>query len=134
MKPVLHERDVRVDSLPGRYLRWVVGGEYGLPAEFCSCCVMRVERGQTVRPAHCHPNGEELLYIIQGEGEVFIDGTIYSIEGGCLVLLEKGKTHMVRNTGKEELKVVCFFSPPSDVEHYEYHPEVAFESGHIDSR
>ena len=70
MYPVIHETDVAEKKVPGRYLRWVVdGGVSGLDGKFCSCCIMRVEPGQTVNPAHCHPDGEEMLYIIRGEGK-----------------------------------------------------------------
>jgi hypothetical protein len=33
---------------------------------------------------------------------------------------------MVRNSGASELKVICFFAPPSSLDTYEYHPEVSF--------
>ena len=130
MYPVIHENDVAEKKVPGRYLRWVVdGASGGLDGKFCSCCIMRVEPGQTVNPAHCHPDGEEMLYIIRGEGKVYIDGTIYPFKEGSAVLFEQGKIHMVRNTGTEELKVACFFAPASNLDEYEFHPEVDFDGG-----
>ena len=130
MYPVKHENEVTEKKVPGRYLRWVVDqkGE-GLDGEFCSCCIMRVEPGQTVSPAHCHPNGEEMLYIISGSGKVYIDGMIYPFTAGSAVLFQKGKVHMVRNTGLEELKVACFFAPATSLEEYEFHPEIDFDGG-----
>ena len=88
-----------------------------------------VEPGQTVRPAHCHPKGEEMLYIINGSGKVYIDGIIYPFREGSVILFEQGKVHMVRNTGSEELKVACFFAPATDLESYEYHPKIDFDGG-----
>ena len=130
MYPVIHETDVAEKKVPGRYLRWVVdGGVSGLDGKFCSCCIMRVEPGQTVNPAHCHPDGEEMLYIIRGEGKVYIDGIIYPFKEGSVVMFEKGKIHMVRNSGTEELKVACFFAPASNLDEYEFHPEVDFDGG-----
>ena len=130
MYPVIHENDVAEKKVPGRYLRWVVdGASGGLDGKFCSCCIMRVEPGQTVNPAHCHPDGEEMLYIIRGEGKVYIDGIIYPFKEGSAVLFEKGKIHMVRNSGTEELKVACFFAPASNLDEYEFHPEVDFDGG-----
>ena len=85
--------------------------------------------GQTVQPAHCHPNGEELIYIISGTGKVYIDGRIYPLREGSAVLFEQGEIHMVRNSGAEEMKVACFFAPASNLDEYEYHPEVEFDSG-----
>jgi len=131
MYPVIHETDVAEKKVPGRYLRWVVdrASADGLDGQFCSCCIMRVEPGQTVNPAHCHPDGEEMLYIIHGEGKVYIDGIIYPFKEGSVVMFEKGKIHMVRNTGSEELKVACFFAPASNLDEYEFHPEVDFDGG-----
>lgn len=129
MYPVIHESEVKEIKVPGRYLRWVVDKKGALPGQYCSCCIMRVEPGETVSPAHCHPVGEEMLYIIQGSGKVYIDGVIYPFRAGSVVLFEQGKIHMVRNTGKEELKVACFFAPPSNLDTYEYHPEVDFDGG-----
>ena len=129
MNPVIHESQVNEKQVPGRYLRWVVDHKDGLDGKFCSCCIMRVEPGQTVRPAHCHPKGEEMLYIINGSGKVYIDGIIYQFREGSVILFEQGKVHMVRNTGSEELKVACFFAPATDLESYEYHPKIDFDGG-----
>ncbi len=126
---IISENDVPEKAMPGRFLRWVADKGVGLDPEFCSCCVMRVQPGETVRPAHCHPDGEELIYIIHGEGKVYIDGIIQPIKEGTAVLFEKGSIHMVRNSGSEEMKVICFFAPPSNLDAYEFHPEVEFEGG-----
>ena len=73
--PVIHETDIEELDLPGRHLRWVVSPE-GLPAESCSACVIRVAPGDKVRPAHSHPHGEEVIYIIRGEGRVLVAGEV----------------------------------------------------------
>ncbi len=130
MYPVIHETEVEEKKAPGRYLRWVVDTQSGLPGRCCSCCIMRVEPGQTVSPAHCHPGGEEMLYILEGSGTVYIDGILYPFRAGSVVLFEQGKIHMVRNTGDEPLKVACFFAPAANLDSYEYHPEVDFDGGH----
>ena len=70
-----------------------------------------------------------MLYIINGSGKVYIDGIIYPFREGSVILFEQGKVHMVRNTGSEELKVACFFAPATDLESYEYHPEIDFDGG-----
>ena len=65
--PVLHETDVDELDLPGRRLRWVVSKD-AIAAKHCSACVIRVPPGERCRPAHSHPNGEEIIYIITGTG------------------------------------------------------------------
>ncbi len=125
----IHESEVYEKSVPGRFLRWIVDEKDGLSSGYCSCCVMRVLPGQTVQPAHSHPDGEELIYIISGEGKVNVDGEIAPVRPGTAVLFDRGAIHMVRNSGSEEMKVICFFAPATTLGEYEFHPEVSFDGG-----
>jgi len=123
--PVVNEKDMEVLDLPGRRLRWLITKE-NVDAVHCSMCMIQIEPGQTVKPAHSHPNGEEVIYIISGSGKVMIDGKVEAVEAGCAVLFPQGKVHMLSNTGAEEMKVVCFFAPPSELKTYKFHDGVEF--------
>lgn len=123
--PIIHEDDIREQKLPGRHLRWLVTPEQ-LGARHLSVCVIRVPPGQTVKPAHAHPNGEEVIYIIRGHGRVLIDGKVAAVKGGTVVLFPQGSVHMLQNTGSQEMKVVCFFAPPSNLATYKFFEEVDF--------
>jgi quercetin dioxygenase-like cupin family protein len=123
--PLVHENDVEELALPGRHLRWLVTKER-LNAERLSMCVIRVEPGQTVKPAHSHPNGEEVIYILSGSGRVYIDGAIDSVRAGTAVLFPQGAIHMLQNTGIEEMKVACFFAPATDLSNYKFFEDVEF--------
>jgi len=126
---IIHETEVAEIAVPGRFLRWIAKDGSGLDPEFCACCVMRVEPGSTVSPAHSHPDGEELIYIIEGEGTVYVDGLIKPMRSGTAVLFEKGSKHMVRNNSSEPMKVICFFAPKTSLDEYEFHPEIDFDEG-----
>ena len=123
--PVIHETDVNELDLPGRHLRWIVSPE-GLPAESCSACVIRVAPGDKVRPAHSHPHGEEVIYILSGEGRVLVNGEVASVRTGSVVLFPRGQVHMLHNTSATEMKVVCFFSPATNLDNYKMYEEVDF--------
>jgi len=123
--PLKHETETEELDLPGRHLRWIVNEEL-LGAKHCSSCVIRVEPGQTVRPAHSHPNGEEVIYIIKGRGRVMVEGEVSPVREGTVVLFPQGKVHMLQNNGTEEMKVVCFFSPATDLDNYKMFPDVEF--------
>ena len=125
----LHETEIEEKAVPGRFLRWVAAKGAGLDPECLSCCVMRVLPGETVSPAHEHPDGEELLYFVRGSGHVYVDGKICAVREGSLVLFEKGSVHMVRNSGCEVMKVVCFFAPATSLGEYVFHPDVDFDEG-----
>jgi len=122
---LVHEHDVQELELPGRHLRWLVTSER-LKAKCSSACVIRVAPGQTVKPAHSHPNGEEIIYIIRGSGRVFVDGEVATVREGTTVLFPQGSVHMLQNSGPEEMKVICFFAPPSDLSTYKYFDSMEF--------
>jgi mannose-6-phosphate isomerase-like protein (cupin superfamily) len=58
--------------------------------------------------------------------KVMVDGKVESVKAGCAVLFPQGKVHMLSNTGDEEMKVVCFFAPPSELKTYKLHDGVEF--------
>jgi quercetin dioxygenase-like cupin family protein len=123
--PAIHETEIDELDLPGRHLRWVVSPE-GLPAGSCSACVIRVAAGDKVRPAHSHPHGEEVIYIIRGEGRVLVAGEVAQVRVGSVVLFPRGAVHMLHNTGAGEMKVVCFFAPPTNLDNYKMYEDVDF--------
>jgi quercetin dioxygenase-like cupin family protein len=123
--PIVNERAIEALDLPGRMLRWVVTKET-TDAKQCSMCVIEVQPGSTVKPAHSHPNGEEVIYLLSGSGRVWIDGEIGDVEQGCAVLFPQGKIHMLQNTSDEVMKVACFFAPATDLENYKFFDEIEF--------
>jgi len=122
---ILHESNVEEIEQPGRSMRWLVD-ENSLQANNMSVVVIRVQPGETVRPAHSHPLGEELIYIITGSGKVMIEGEVGAVREGTAVLFEKGKIHMLRNTGDIEMKVICFFAPATGLENYKMYEDIQF--------
>lgn len=123
--PAVHEDDVEALGLPGRELRWVVSPAT-LRANHCSTCVITVAPGDKVRPAHSHPNGEEVIYIVRGHGRVLVNGEVTPVKAGTTVLFPQGHVHMLHNTGDVEMKVVCFFAPPTNLDNYKMHEGVDF--------
>jgi mannose-6-phosphate isomerase-like protein (cupin superfamily) len=123
--PFLHEVEAEELDLPGRHLRWLVSPDR-LNAEHCSACVIRVAPGEKVRPAHSHPHGEEVIYIIRGSGRVLVAGEIAPVREGTAVVFPQGAVHMLHNTGDEEMKVVCFFAPPTNLDNYKLYEDVDF--------
>jgi quercetin dioxygenase-like cupin family protein len=123
--PTVHEDDVEALGLPGRKLRWLVAPG-AIEAVNCSACVIRVAPGDKVRPAHSHPNGEEVIYIITGTGRVLVEGEVSAVRPGSVVLFPRGAVHMLHNTGPDEMKVVCFFAPATNLENYKMFEGVDF--------
>lgn len=122
---IIHENDVEEVSHPGRFMRWLAD-EDSLKAKNLSVCVIRVLPGEAVRPAHSHPNSEELIYIIKGSGKVMIEGEVGDVKEGSAILFEQGKIHMLKNTGEIEMKVICFFAPATNIDNYKTFEDISF--------
>jgi len=122
---IIHESDVPEVEHPGRFMRWLAN-EDSLRANHLSSCVIRVMPGEAVRPAHSHPNSEELIYIITGNGKVMIEGEVGEVRAGSAILFEQGKVHMLKNTGDIEMKVICFFAPATNIDNYKMFEGIEF--------
>jgi len=121
----IHESQVEEKKIPGRFIRWIADGKTMEP-RYLSSCIIRVMPHETVQPAHSHPQGEEMIYLISGKGEAWVEGKITPMETGTAVLFEQGEVHMIRNVGEEEMKVICFFSPPTDLANYKNYEGLEF--------
>jgi len=122
---IIHETEVPEVEHPGRFMRWLANQD-SLPAKNLSVCVIRVMPGETVRPAHSHPNSEELIYIITGSGKVMIENEVGDVRSGSAILFEQGKIHMLKNTGDNEMKVICFFAPATNIDNYKTFDDIVF--------
>ena len=122
---IINEDEVPEVEHPGRFMRWLVN-EDSLKAKNLSVCVIRVMPGEAVRPAHSHPNSEELIYIITGSGKVMIENEVGPVRAGSAVLFEQGKVHILKNTGDVEMKVVCFFAPATNLDNYKIFEDITF--------
>ena len=125
METIVYEDQLEAQNLPGRDLKWLFTPEMNVSGNF-SMNVVTISPGNTVKPAHSHPGPEEVIYIVSGEGSVLIDGEVHDLRTGTAVLFKAGSIHMVRNTGQEDMKIVCFFTPPATLEDYTFYEDVEF--------
>lgn len=124
-KWVFHEDEAEEKDLPGRRLRWLVRPDT-TGTEHCAVNMVRLAKGAIVTPAHSHQKSEEVIYVIRGEGEVLLDGKVYPLREGSVAVFPKQSIHMLRNTGTSEMKVICFFAPPTDTTEYTFHESIKF--------
>jgi len=59
-----------------------------------------------------HPTVDELYYVIDGEGEIKIDGKSYPFEEHTAMLVPAGAKHDILNIGKDDLKLFAMFTSP----------------------
>ena len=57
-------------------------------------------------------DGDQVLYIVDGEGFAFIDGAREVIEKGSIVFVPAGAHHNIVNTNHESMKLFTIYAPP----------------------
>ena len=126
MKLKISENEVEPLHLEGRDLRWIVTGET-VGAKQMSIAVMRCFPRAVVKPLHAHKDIEEVIYIIEGEGESWIDGELVKFSQGEAVFFPANSKHQVRNTSDRMLVTASIFSKPTSPDQYISYPENKFE-------
>jgi mannose-6-phosphate isomerase-like protein (cupin superfamily) len=62
----------------------------------------RLDKGCTIG-LHCHDTSSEIIYILEGEGEVLYEGEIIPLKAGDCHYCKKGDCHSLRNFGDKPL-------------------------------
>jgi uncharacterized cupin superfamily protein len=112
-------------KLAGRELSWLVTRET-VGAERLSIAIMNCFPHSIVRPMHAHRDIEEVILILEGEGEAWVDGEKAFFVKGDAVLFPANSRHQVRNTGDKPLRTASIFSAPTKPDDYITYPDDAF--------
>lgn len=123
---VINCEDVERMHLEGRDLRWFVTPET-IGAEKLSIAIMNCPAHSIVRPLHSHKDIEEIIFILEGQGEAWVDGETEYFKKGDAVLFPSNSKHQVRNIGDDELVTASIFSAPTSPDTYVIYEEDAFE-------
>jgi mannose-6-phosphate isomerase-like protein (cupin superfamily) len=124
---------IHTDNVPGiqvedRILQWIAGPRGQVPSGCCSSCIVKLRAGASAKPPHSHSDCEEAIFVLSGEGEMLLgNGISEPLRVGDFLLMRKNEIHMMRNTGSEEMKALCFYSAPTDNGKYDFHPMEAVE-------
>lgn len=66
---------------------------------------------------HYHANTEEIYFVVEGAGEMDLDGSVRRVTVGDAVLIPPGARHQI--TAETELRFLCCCAPPySDEDTY----------------
>lgn len=125
MKKKISLNDVEPTHLEGRDLRWVIT-DSTVGAKQMSIAIMHCFPEAIVKPLHAHRNIEEVIYIIEGQGQAWIDGEVVEFTKGDSVFFPANSRHQVRNTGKEMLITASIFSALTSSKDYILYNESMF--------
>ncbi|MBI4040086.1 cupin domain-containing protein [Candidatus Daviesbacteria bacterium] len=103
-------KNINQQVLDNTYFRHVLES-----AEHTQIVIMSIPAGSDIG-METHPDNDQVLYFIQGQGKASLNGEESDISAGDIVLVKAGTEHNFTNTGSEELKIITTYSPP-------HHPE-----------
>ena len=109
--------DVEGTEFPsGRITRVLLGENGAINGDhFCQGYVIVYPNGTV--PVHSHSMVESYT-VLQGRGEVTVNGECQPIQAGELVYMEPGNEHGIRNTGSEDMHLMFVYAPKQIVEHW----------------
>lgn len=63
-------------------------------------------------PDNLHPASDQWIYVVAGEGAATVRDGEHALRPGVLLLVERGETHEIRNTGSVPLQTLSVYVPP----------------------
>ncbi len=69
---------------------------------------------------------EEVIYVQRGSGKAWVNGEVTKVRRGDALLIPSGARHMVLNTGRQVLVLLCAFSAADPERRYREHPEITY--------
>ena len=106
---VVNVNEVPVGKIPGRETRDLVNGKT-VGTRNISLRITDVLPGEVCNPGHIHTECEEVIFILSGKGEIKIGHEVFPMNPGDAIYLPTGIGHIIRNTGKEMMRMACSFS------------------------
>lgn len=105
---VLHADELTAESSSWGSLQWLCNARLS-PGAQQTFGVCQILPGQG-NPLHYHPNCEELLYVLSGNGRHLLDAEWVDLRRGTLIRVPMGMKHKLVNEGSEVLTCVIAFS------------------------
>lgn len=70
-----------------------------------------MEAGQSTQ-RHYHASSEEIYFVLDGKGEMELDGERRDVAPGDAVLIPPGAWHQIRASEEAPLRFLCACAPP----------------------
>lgn len=97
-----------------KHLRFGSGFRVALTNKRAQAATMVIAPGGSEGgPDNRHRGADQWLYVLSGKGVAVLGGRRHAIRAGSLVLIERGTTHEIRNTGRTPLKTLNVYVPPA---------------------
>ena len=96
------------------HLRFGKGFHVTIGNERSQAAQMVMEPGEKEGgPDNRHRGADQWLFVLSGRGVAVVNGKRQALRKGSLVLIERGDTHEIRNTGRTKLTTLNIYVPPA---------------------
>jgi mannose-6-phosphate isomerase-like protein (cupin superfamily) len=100
--------------MPLKHLRFGRGFHVALGNKRAQAASMVIAPGDCEGgPDNKHRGADQWLFVVSGSGVATLGGRKRRIQAGTLVLIERGTTHEIRNTGRTPLETLNVYVPPA---------------------
>ena len=100
--------------MPRKHLRFGKGFSVAMSNKRAQAATMVIAPGDCEGgPDNRHRGADQWLYVVSGSGVATLGGRRHAITAGSLVLIERGTTHEIRNTGRTPLETLNVYVPPA---------------------
>lgn len=111
-----HQTEVTGLPIDGGSLQWLIDRDLG--AEHVMAYRLALDPDAAL--THVHIGTEEVLYVLEGSGEVRVERAAHQVGPGQAVFIPDGAEHSYVNTGAESLIIVGAMAPPIEID--DIHP------------
>lgn len=110
MEKPIDPRSVPTQTFDWGIIKWLVKPEYTVGTGLTFGEVILLPGKGHAR--HNHPESEEILYVLSGQGEQMInDGEPFPIKAGDTIYVSLGVYHSTLNTGWGPLRLIAIYNP-----------------------
>ena len=100
--------------MPLKQLRFGKGFSVALSNRRAQAATMVIAPGDSEGgPDNRHRGADQWLFVLAGTGVAVLGGRTHRIRANSLVLIERGTTHEIRNTGRTPLRTLNVYGPPA---------------------
>jgi mannose-6-phosphate isomerase-like protein (cupin superfamily) len=100
--------------MPRKHLRFGRGFSVALTNQRAQAATMVIAPGDSEGgPDNRHRGADQWLYVLSGRGVATVANRKNPLRAGTLLLIERGTTHEIRNTGRSPLKTLNVYVPPA---------------------
>ena len=100
--------------MPVKSLRFGKGFSVALGNKRAQVATMVIAPGDSEGgPDNRHRGADQWLFVLSGKGRATVGRRTHALHANSLLLIEKGSTHEIRNTGRAPLRALNVYVPPA---------------------